>query len=295
MDDLSRRRRIDMRVRALGILPLKMRRRLIHRLILGHWPNLRNPLYYSEVSTREILKKPDLLASIAGDKDAAKTYARGLCPELRYARTRWVGNDPRRIPVSALEGRWIVKLNAGSGVFARGNGTQEMDELAAFISSQQKDDAPALFGSRYYKNARQGFIIEDYIESFGKRPTELRYYCFGGQVELGAVLSFQGDTRSDTYVDRHGDPLVSHESLKASCIDDLGTDPPLARELFESGLTSAAKLAVGFGHVRVDLQLLNEEIWFGELTPFPASGLHRFSPDGLDREIAAKWRRSVES
>lgn len=285
MEHLMTRKPLAMRVRALGVLPLSMRRRVMHRLLIGEWPNLKEPKFYSEVSTRELLREEGLLASIAGDKAASKFYARGACPDLRIAETRWLGTDPATIPDSALDGQWVVKLNAGSGACARGEGVEDREDLEGFIKAWQGDSAAKLFGTRYYARARQGFIIEDYIEKLGERPTEVRYFCFGGRAEFGAIISFAGGVRQDWYVDRNG------VSIEDPSLDVARTVLPDG--MLEVGRRMAERLSVGFNHVRVDLPFLGNEIWFGELTPYPASGLHRFSPRSFDLQAAASWRAAV--
>ena len=47
----------------------------------------------------------------------------------------------------------------------------------------------------------------------------------------------------------------------------------------------ARKLSRGYPFVRVDLYSVNEGIFFGELTFYPASGYGRFTPDKYDEVL----------
>ncbi|MBO7525401.1 MAG: hypothetical protein J6T42_01205, partial [Clostridia bacterium] len=50
----------------------------------------------------------------------------------------------------------------------------------------------------------------------------------------------------------------------------------------------AEKLAEGFPHIRVDLYLVNDRIYFGEMTFFAGSGFTKFEPEKWDR-IFGDW------
>ena len=54
-------------------------------------------------------------------------------------------------------------------------------------------------------------------------------------------------------------------------------------------LAIAAQLGRPFDYMRVDLYDDNGVIKFGELTPYPASGLGRFIPASFDTELGKAW------
>lgn len=47
----------------------------------------------------------------------------------------------------------------------------------------------------------------------------------------------------------------------------------------------AEMISVGHVFLRVDFYSINDEVYFGEMTFFPASGLGRIAPDGWDEKI----------
>lgn len=47
----------------------------------------------------------------------------------------------------------------------------------------------------------------------------------------------------------------------------------------------AEKISAGHTFLRVDLYSINGEVYFGEMTFFPGSGLNGFSPTGWDEKI----------
>jgi len=45
-----------------------------------------------------------------------------------------------------------------------------------------------------------------------------------------------------------------------------------------------------FDYIRVDLYLIDNNIYFGELTNYPMSGKILFKPKSLDFEVGSKWK-----
>jgi hypothetical protein len=54
-------------------------------------------------------------------------------------------------------------------------------------------------------------------------------------------------------------------------------------------LTAAGILGREFDFIRVDLYNIDGHVYFGELTPYPASGLDRFCSPNFDRELGDHW------
>ena len=52
----------------------------------------------------------------------------------------------------------------------------------------------------------------------------------------------------------------------------------------------AESLSKDFPFVRVDLYLINKNIFFGELTFYPWSGYVQFIPDKFDYELGKKFK-----
>jgi hypothetical protein len=51
----------------------------------------------------------------------------------------------------------------------------------------------------------------------------------------------------------------------------------------------ALRLAGNLDFLRVDLYDVDGEVWFGELTPYPAAGLEGWEPNDLDAELGRYW------
>lgn len=59
---------------------------------------------------------------------------------------------------------------------------------------------------------------------------------------------------------------------------------------FDNMIITAEKLSSDFPHVRVDLYNQNEQIQFGELTFYNASGYMEYEPDDFDFKIGERFK-----
>jgi hypothetical protein len=59
---------------------------------------------------------------------------------------------------------------------------------------------------------------------------------------------------------------------------------------FEEMKKIAEKLGEDFDFMRVDLYTINDDIFFGELTPCPGAGRDRFRPTCYDLELGQFWK-----
>ena len=65
--------------------------------------------------------------------------------------------------------------------------------------------------------------------------------------------------------------------------------------MYNHALNIAVKLSQEFDFIRVDLYLLDNKIYFGELTNIPGNGTEKFKPKKLDFELGKKLELSYET
>lgn len=59
--------------------------------------------------------------------------------------------------------------------------------------------------------------------------------------------------------------------------------------IFEELKQVAFKLAKGFPHVRIDLYVSDNRVYFGEMTFSHSNGTQKFNPDEWDYKLGALW------
>lgn len=55
-------------------------------------------------------------------------------------------------------------------------------------------------------------------------------------------------------------------------------------------LEAATTVAKGFDFLRVDMYIERDQVFLGEVTPYPGGGLEPFEPRSADLDIGNAWR-----
>ena len=138
-----------------------------------------------------------------------------------------------------------------------------------------------------YKNVKPRIIAEKYIDSLGKPESiEYKLTCFNGVAKLiticKGIAHTDFDKRTNDHYDRDLNPLKWYAYYKNSPVP---VQPP--KEIHEI-IALSEKLAAGIPQVRVDSYLIDNKIYFGEMTFYTWAGFIRFNPPEWD-EILGSW------
>jgi hypothetical protein len=141
-----------------------------------------------------------------------------------------------------------------------------------------------LLGEWGYSQVPRVLIAEERIGASDRVPNDYKFYVFDGTVQFIQVCS---DRQFDGMRLRYY--TAAWESLHAQDgqfpLADV-MEPPTG---FDQMVAIAERLGTPFDFIRVDLYNIDGEIYLGELTPYPCSGMIQFSPSSFDREAGAFW------
>ena len=208
----------------------------------------------------------------ACDKLAAKEFALSVCPGLKTAEVRWLGDDPRRLPQDVLCGDVVIKANHGSrwNIMVR-HGNVDLDAVRAKTQSWLGRRYGRAFGEWGYRHARRCFFVEQMLIENGQPiRTEYKFHVVGGRTAYAYVSRRNDDgSESKCYLERDGRIApISHSGS-----DDVRPwaeiEPPPS---FSRMVAIAELLAAPFDYMRCDLYELNGDVFFSELTAYPLSG-----------------------
>lgn len=114
---------------------------------------------------------------------------------------------------------------------------------------------------------------------------DYKFFCFSGNPDIVLVCSdrFSGNGMCEDFYDSKW----VHLPIKRPGHDNAtyAIDKPLNFEFMKD---LAQKLSLGFQSLRVDFYEINGEVYFGELTFYPASGFAGFEPAMWDLELGKK-------
>jgi hypothetical protein len=269
-----------------AMIPVLLMRKVLYLLMIRKVGNFSQPKTFNEkVNWRIFNDRRDRIVK-ACDKMWMKEMARAAYPgaELRIPATYWSGTDLRDAPDLTTMPPWVLKPNASSGQALFGPDPQT--DLADLVERTKDwfDETPLELGEWGYSRARQQFLIEERIPTAdGQAPVDYKFFVFDGRVELIQVNRGRfGTNQTATFLDADWRRLPVCWRIQPVADEQRPAELDKMMEI-------AGILGTGWDFIRVDLYAVDGEVWFGEYTPYPGSGLLRYKPMTFDREQGLHW------
>jgi hypothetical protein len=250
----------------------------------SHWrlPRHRHPRAVLEKINWRIVHDRREVIAWACDKLATKEFAR-TCPLVRVPATFWHGKDLFELLQVELPERWVLKPNNATGLIYKGSG-QVTEELLASLSALTANWYPPGAVTHLlewgYANAAAVLLVEEMIP--GSTPMDFKFWVFHGEPRVVQVD-----------IDRFSNHKMSFYTLDWQHLPVHSRYPrgrPMAPPPHLAQMVEAARfLSRGLDFIRVDLYDIDGEVWFGELTPYPGSGLMKIAPARYNRAWGRWW------
>lgn len=263
--------------------PDKLFLKLKFRLTMGQKLNLRTPKTFNEKLQWLKLynRKPEYTTMV--DKYAVKEYVAKIIGEEYIIPTLGVWNSVSEIDWDSLPNQFVLKTTHGGGgcdvIICKDKAT--LDKVAAKekLNRSLRSDIFWNFREWPYKNVSKHIIAEKFMTNNGKDLEDYKIHCFNGEPKFILVCSnrYGGGAMIDDFytpewklmdVRRPGHP----KSEKAS----------KAPEQLQQMLELSRILSKDIPFLRTDFYIIENQIYFGELTFFPASGMSKFEPEEYD-------------
>lgn len=124
-----------------------------------------------------------------------------------------------------------------------------------------------------YKSIKPRLICEHLLGDTDSELLELKLFCYNSKPEF--VIVYPSNKKYRNIYN------INWERVKGATSFKQGPDIKKP-ENFETIVELATKLSSGLPFVRVDFLYEKDQIYFGELTFTPSSGMYRFNPSELD-------------
>jgi hypothetical protein len=269
-------------------LPSSLSRRALFFYYHRRFPRVKNPVTFNEKVNWRILKDRREILTWTCDKLAMKDYASSVQAAtdhgLRVPRTLWSGVDVRELESVELPEHWVLKPNHRSGRVFFGHGQPDIAALQEAVKGWLRPAEAVDLNEWAYLKARPMLLAEEMIGVPGSPPSDYKFGVFDGKV--GVV-----EVHDDRYNDHHQRWYLPDWTPLEVTSDGYPMQPaePSPPINFSKMIAIASELGRSFDYMRVDLYNVGGDIFFGELTPYPASGFDRFDPASFDGELGAKW------
>ena len=255
---------------------------------LGKKLNLDSPKTFNEkLQWLKLHDRRDIYTAMV-DKYEAKKYVASVIGQDCIIPTLGVWDSVEALDFKALPDQFVLKCTHDSGGLVICKDKSRLDTRKTARKLQKSLKRNYYWRSREwpYKNVKPRIIAEKYMSELNESSLiDYKIHCFNGVPRVILVCkdryTEQGMTEDFFTADwEHLDVRrPSHNNSKTAIEKPAQLDKMLE---------IATKLSRDIPFARVDLYIVGEKIYFGEITFFPASGVEVFQPDSFD-EVMGDW------
>ncbi len=255
---------------------------IIYEYIFNKKLDLSHPLTYNEkLQWLKLYDRNPKYAKLV-DKYEVKSYVEERIGSSCLIPTLGVWKSFEDIDFSSLPQQFVLKCTHDSGSVIICKDKTSFDRIEAKCKLTKALKKNYFYKSREfpYKNVHPRIIAEPYMEDLGAAQLlDYKIFCFGGKAEFLYIASDrfkEGPTYFD-YFDRDFNRLNLRQAYHPT--SNYKFDKP---ECFDTMITMAEKLSQGLPQARVDFYVVNNKVFFGEITFFNQGGFAPFIPEEYD-------------
>lgn len=226
------------------------------------------------------------------DKYAVKEYVADIIGCQYVIPTLGVWERFEDIDFDMLPKQFVLKCTHDSGGLVIVRDKSRFDKKAARKKIERCLKTNYYYHGREwpYKNVRPRVIAEQYMEEKGRAvPEDYKIYCMNGKPKYIAVFHNRFDISrplSETVYDMNWNP--QHISL--DCNFEVSREIYPKPECLDELVKICLKLCKDMVQVRIDFYIIDNKIYFGEITLHTAGGFQPMIPKELDRILGEELR-----
>lgn len=258
------------------------------RLRCGYELNLDQPHTFNEKIQWLKINVRDPQYSMMADKIAVKSFVSDIVGKKYVLPILGIWESAEDIDISALPDEFVLKCNHNSGL-----GMYICRDKKALNWSSVKNEINAglkqnyyLYGREWcYKNIKPKVFAEPLLKD-GKHivPEDYKIYCFNGKPKYIVVFHNRFDETKKLYESVYD---LSWNKLNVSfdnnfAISDWGISKP---DCLDEMLDVCGKLCKNMKMSRIDFYIVDEKVYFGEITLYTASGFAPMIPEEIDLRL----------
>lgn len=266
-------------------LPARVKRAILFIRRHGRPARLRHPKTWTEKVNWRILNDRSPWIAESCDKLALKAAVQGRSENVRIPPVLWHGRDLSELVDVDLPEYWVLKPNHAAGLVCFGKGVvneEGVSNLEVVTAGWLSFDKYRRDGEWGYRWPERTFLVEPMIGGGPHPPNDFKGYVFGGRLAFWHLDIDRGRGQTRAFLDRDGKQFEAWMRYPPA-------GPVEAPDRLDRMNEAAEQIAGDLDFARVDLYLADEEIWFGELTAYPGSGLEAPGPAGMDERWGELW------
>lgn len=258
---------------------------------LGKPINLDSPTTFTEKQNAlKLNKKACKTYCKYADKNLVETYvankigAEYIIPKYLHVKKLSV-SDLKRLP-----NQFVLKTTNGSGTnyIVEDKRKEKLQEITNYINRLSTIKYGYLWGEFYYNKIKPSIIAEKLLlDKNGNIPDDLKCFCFIDNNGIKRKILYQERVIGDERYRIMFDEQWHQVKYSINNFEELNIKIKKPKN-YKTILKIIDKLSEDFNFVRVDLLLLDNKIYFGELTFIPTAGYIHFTDDSVN-ELWGSW------
>ena len=247
----------------------KLNTQLLYKKVFGKKIDFSNPKDFKEklcwLKVYNYNKNP--LVYRCADKLLVRDYIRECGCEEILNDLYYVYNNPKEINWDNLPNQFVLKWNFGAGMnyVCKDKSKINTNELIAQLTKWGGVKYWLPYSEMQYKYIPKKIICEKYLSEDTKEViSDYKVYCFNGQPLAILVMHDRGHTIKTEFFDEKWNSLKN--SSKYTTPECKTARPECLNQMLEV----SEKLSKPFPFVRCDYYIVNNKLYFGEMTFTPA-------------------------
>lgn len=261
--------------------------KLQYEYMFGKKLNLDNPKTFNEKIQWQKLYDRKPMYTIMVDKYEVKKYVADIIGQSYIVPTLGIYDRFEDIDFNELPQKFVLKCTHDSGglVIVKDKDRMNVEAAKEKINKSLRKNYYYMFREWAYKDVKPRIIAEQLLED-GKNlvPEDYKIYCMNGEPRYIVIFHNRFDDKKilcesvynldwekqNFSFDEHF-AISDFEVEKPKCLDEL--------------ISLCKKLCANMSQVRIDFYVINNKIYFGEITLYTAAGLTNMIPEAMDEKI----------
>lgn len=255
----------------------------MYKGLLGKKLDLSSPKLFNEkLQWLKLYDRRDIYTDMV-DKYKVREFIKNAVGESYLIPLLGVWDSPDQIDFDSLPDRFVIKCNHNSGLgmyICTDKSTADFSKIRRDLAAGLAEDYYSKFREFPYKNVSKKIIAEQYMEDTSGGLIDYKVHNFNGEPKVVLVCKdrFSANGLTEDFYTADWE----HMPLKRPDIPNSKDPMPRPRQLNEI-LELSKKLSEGIPFVRTDFYIINNRVYFSEITFFPGSGFAPFEPDEWDK------------
>ena len=219
------------------------------------------------------------------DKYLVRDYIREQLGEEYLIPLIGVWDDPDEIDFDALPDKFVLKCNHNSGLgmyICRDKSKMDIEKVKKDLRRGLAQDYYLTGREWPYKNVPRKIICEKFMsDGINKDIKDYKFFCFNGIPMFMYISSDNAQNPTTDFFDMDFNHL--NLRMKDPNSEVIPSKPPKFDEMKEV----AIKLSQNIPFVRVDMYVIDDQIYFGELTFFHNCGFCEIHPEEWGEKLGS--------